>query len=209
MNYRRGSCSPTDGSSFAKRRLVRIAGMPDKLHFTDSDEANAFIAQDPLALLVGFVLDQQITVQHAFLGPLTLKERLGSFDAATLADADLEIVFREKPAVHRYPGSMAKRVHDLAVHIRDTYDGDAERVWTEAADAAELQANLAALPGFGEMKIKAIGAVLAKRFGVAAAEELVPWHPTLGDVDSKQALLDYQAAKREHKKEWQKAQAPA
>jgi uncharacterized HhH-GPD family protein len=182
---------------------------PDQLHFTDDDAANEFIAQDPLALLVGFVLDQQITVQHAFAGPLTLKERLGAFDADTLADADLEPVFRQKPAVHRYPGSMAKRVHDLAVHIRDTYDGDAARVWTDASDSAELKANLAALPGFGEMKIKAVGSVLAKRFGVQEAEDLVPWHPTLGDVDSKQALLDYQAKKREHKKEWQKAQAAA
>src|SRR3954462_14900486 len=125
--------------------------MADTLHFTENDEANAFIAQDPLALLLGFVLDQQITVQHAFLGPLTLKERLGAFDAATLANADLEPVFREKPAVPRYPGSRAKRVHDLAVHIRATYDGDAARVWTDGSDSAELKANLAALPGFGEM----------------------------------------------------------
>src|SRR3954466_4717849 len=114
--------------------------MADTLHFTENDEANAFIAQDPLALLVGFVLDQQITVQHAFLGPLTLKERLGAFDATTLADADLEPVFREKPAVHRYPGSMAKRVHDLAAYVRDSYDGHAERIWTEAADSDELRA---------------------------------------------------------------------
>jgi uncharacterized HhH-GPD family protein len=182
---------------------------PDQLYFTDDDAANAFIAQDPFALLVGFVLDQQITVQHAFLGPLTIKERLGAFDATTLADADLESVFRQRPAVHRYPGSMAKRVHDLAVHVRDTYDGDAARVWTDAADSDALKANLAALPGFGEMKITAIGSVLAKRFGVEAAEELVPWHPTLGDVDSKQALLDYQAAKKEHKAEWKKAQVGA
>src|SRR3954471_23304071 len=119
--------------------------MADTLHFTENDEANAFIAQDPLALLVGFVLDQQITVQHAFLGPLTLKERLGRVDARTLAGADLQPVFREKPAIHRYPGSMAKRVHDLAVHVRDAYDGDAARVWTGAADSDELKANLAAL----------------------------------------------------------------
>jgi uncharacterized HhH-GPD family protein len=183
--------------------------MPDRLHFTDSDEANRLIATDPMALLVGFVLDQQITVQKAFSGPLDLKERLGSIDAATLASADLEPVFRERPAIHRFPGSMAKRVHDLAVHIRDTYDGDAARVWTGAADSGELRANLAALPGFGEMKIKALGSVLAKRFGVKAAEELVPWHPTLGDVDSRQALADYQAAKREHKAQWQRAKAPA
>jgi uncharacterized HhH-GPD family protein len=180
---------------------------PDRLYFTDDDAANALIASDPFALLVGFVLDQQITVQHAFAGPLTLKERLGAFVAATLADADLEPVFRTRPAIHRYPGSMAKRVHDLSVHVRDTYDGDAARVWTDAKDAEELKANLAALPGFGEMKIKAIGSVLAKRFGVKQAEELVPWHPTLGDVDSREALADYQAKKREHKKEWQKAQA--
>ena len=155
------------------------------------------------------MLDQQITVQKAFAGPLDLKERLGSIDAATLASADLEPVFRRRPAIHRFPGSMAKRVHDLAVYVRDTYDGDAARVWTDAADSDELRANLAALPGFGEMKIKALGSVLAKRFGVEAAQDLVPWHPTLGDVDSRQALADYQAAKRAHKAEWLKARARA
>lgn len=179
--------------------------VPDRLHFTASDEANALIASDPMALLVGFVLDQQVTVQKAFAGPLALRERLGSIDAATLADADLEPVFRERPAIHRFPGAMAQRVHDLAVHVRDAYDGDAARVWTDAADADELRANLAALPGFGQMKIKALGGVLAKRFGIEAAEGLVPWHPTLGDVDSPEALADYQAAKRVHKKEWAKA----
>ena len=179
--------------------------MPDRLYFTDDDEANALIASDPMALLIGFVLDQQVTVQKAFAGPLVIKERLGSIDADTLANADLEPVFREKPAIHRFPGNMAQRVHELAVHVRDRYDGDAKRVWTDATDAAELRANLAALPGFGEMKIKALGAVLAKRFGVEQAEGLVPSHPTLGDVDSRQALEDYQAAKRAHKAEWQRA----
>jgi uncharacterized HhH-GPD family protein len=183
--------------------------VPDRLHFTDSDAANELIASDPLALLVGFVLDQQVTVQKAFSGPLALRERLGAFDAETLAAADLEPVFRERPAIHRFPGSMAGRVHDLAVHVRERYDGDAARIWTDAADGDELRANLAALPGFGEMKIKALSAVLAKRFGVEAAQELVPWHPTLGDVDSPQALADYQAAKRAHKAEWTKAKAPS
>ena len=183
--------------------------MPDRLHFTDSDEANALIASDPMALLVGFVLDQQVTVQKAFGGPLALRERLGALDAETLASADLEPVFRARPAVHRFPGSMARRVHDLAVHVRDHYEGDAARVWTEAADSDALRANLAALPGFGEMKIKALGAVLAKRFGVDAARELVPWHPTLGDVDSPAALGEYQSAKRAHKAEWSKAGAGA
>src|ERR687885_2472506 len=173
--------------------------MPDRLHFTDSEEANALIARDPMALLIGFVLDQQVTVQKAFSGPLALRERLGALDAATLAEADLEPVFRERPAVHRFPGAMADRVHALAVHVRDRYDGDAARVWTDAADGEELRANVEALPGFGEMKVKALGAVLAKRLGVAAAEPLVPDHPTLGDVDSAEALATYQAGKRAHK----------
>jgi uncharacterized HhH-GPD family protein len=181
--------------------------MPQRLYFTESDDANALIASDPMALLVGFALDQQVTVQKAFAGPLAIKERLGAFDAATLAEADLDTVFREKPAVHRFPGSMAQRVHDLAVYVSDEYDGDAARVWTDAADGEALRANLEALPGFGEMKVKALAGVLAKRFGVDAATELVPWHPTLGDVDSPQALAAYQAAKRAHKAEWSKARA--
>jgi uncharacterized HhH-GPD family protein len=183
--------------------------MPERLYFTDDDDANALIASDPMALLVGFALDQQVTVQKAFAGPLALRERLGSLDPEALAAADLEPVFRAKPAIHRFPGSMAKRVHELAVYIRDHYDGNAARVWTDAADAEQLRANLGGLPGFGEMKIKSLGAVLAKQFDVAAAAELVPWHPTLGDVDSPQALADYQAAKRVHKAEWSKAQAQA
>jgi hypothetical protein len=88
--------------------------------------------------------------------------------------------------------------------VCERYGGEAARVWTDAADSQALRANLAALPGFGEMKVKALGAVLAKRYGVHAAAELVPPHPTLGDVDSPQALLDYQAAKRVDKAEWTK-----
>jgi uncharacterized HhH-GPD family protein len=143
--------------------------------------------------------DQQVTVQKAFSGPLAIEQRVGTLDAARLASSDLEPVFREKPAIHRFPAKMAERVHELAAHVRDEYDGDAARVWTGAADADALRANIAGLPGFGEMKIKSLGAVLAKRYGVKAARKLVPPHPTLGDVDSPQALLDYQAAKRAHK----------
>jgi uncharacterized HhH-GPD family protein len=176
--------------------------VPSRLYFTDSDEANALIASDPLALLVGFALDQQVTVQKAFSGPLVLRERLGAFDTQTLASADLEPVFRLPPAIHRFPGSMARRVHDLAVHVRDSYAGDAARIWNDAADAQALRTRLAALPGFGEMKLESLAAVLAKRFGVASARNLVPQHPTLGDVDSPQALADYQAAKRLHKAQW-------
>jgi uncharacterized HhH-GPD family protein len=183
--------------------------VPAQLYFTESAEANRLIASDPMALLIGFALDQQVSVQKAFSGPLALRERLGTLDARKLAAADLEPLFREKPAIHRFPGSMAGRVHDLAVHIRDEYDGDAARVWTDAADGAALRSNTQALPGFGEMKVKALGAVLAKRFRVKAAKDLVPPHPTLGDVDSPQALLDYQEAKRAHKAEWTRAKAGA
>ena len=173
--------------------------VPDRLYFTDSDEANALIATDPMALLIGFALDQQVPVPKAFMGPLVLRERLGSLDTKALAGADLEPIFRERPAIHRFPGAMARRVHDLAAHVLERYDGDASRVWTDPEDSAALRANLAALPGFGEMKIKSLGAVLANRYGVAAAQDLIPSHPTLGDVDSSQALAHYQAAKRAHK----------
>ena len=148
--------------------------MPDRLYFTASDEANALLASDPMALLIGFVLDQQVTVEKAFAGPLVLRERLGTLDPSAFADADLEPLFREKPAIHRFPGSMAQRVHELAVYVRDRYEGDAARVWTGAADASELRANLEALPGFGEMKVKSLGAVLAKRYGSPAPRRSCP-----------------------------------
>jgi uncharacterized HhH-GPD family protein len=181
--------------------------VPERLYFTGSDEANELIARDPMALLVGFALDQQVSVQKAFSGPLALRERLRSIDAQTLASADLEPVFRAKPAIHRFPAAMAKRVHELAAHVRDEYGGDAERVWKDAKNGDQLRANLAGLPGFGEMKIKSLAAVLAKRYEIEAARELVPSHPTLGDVDSPRALVDYQAAKRIHKAEWSAANA--
>jgi uncharacterized HhH-GPD family protein len=138
-------------------------------------------------------------VPTAFSGPLKIKQRIGTLDPHTLATTDLEPVFREKPAVHRFPGSMAKRVQDLATVVEDDYGGHAERVWTEAADGADLRKRISSLPGFGEMKIKALGAVLAKRFDVAVAQDLVPNHPTLGDVDSPEALEEYQAKKRAYK----------
>jgi uncharacterized HhH-GPD family protein len=185
-----------------------LAPVPDRLYFTESDESNELIASDPMALLIGFALDQQVSVQKAFSGPLAIRERLGSIEPGALAGADLEPVFREKPAIHRYPGAMAKRVHALAEHVQERYDGDAAAVWSTAANAEELRANLEALPGFGEMKVKSLGAVLAKRYKLSAAKALVPPHPTLGDVDSPQALVDYQAAKRAHKAEWSKLKAP-
>jgi uncharacterized HhH-GPD family protein len=176
--------------------------VPEALWFTENDEANRLLAEDPFALLVGFALDQQVTVQQAFQGPLRLQQRLGTLDPASVAAADLEPLFREKPAIHRFPGTMAERVRELAATVSEDYGGHAERVWTEAADAADLKQRIGDLPGFGEMKVKSLSAVLAKQFGVPVAQELVPAHPTLGDVDSAQALTDYQAAKRAHKAEW-------
>jgi uncharacterized HhH-GPD family protein len=175
--------------------------MTSALHFTGNDEADALLAQEPMALLIGFALDQQVPVQTAFSGPLKVKQRVGTLDAHTLATTDLEPAFREKPAVHRFPGNMARRVQDLAAVIDEEYGGDASRLWRDAKDGADLRKRIADLPGFGEMKIKALGAVLAKRFDVAVAQDLVPNHPTLGDVDSPEALEAYQAKKRAYKAE--------
>lgn len=184
--------------------------MPEALHFTGDREADELIARDPLALLIGFVLDQQVPVPTAFSGPLKLRRRLGRLDAKELAELDPErlvAVFRERPAVHRFPGSMAARVQELAAVVAEEYGGDAARVWREASDADDLRRRIEALPGFGEMKVKALGSVLAKRFGVAAAEPLVPGHATLGDVDSPEALAEYQAWKREYKASQRAARA--
>jgi uncharacterized HhH-GPD family protein len=185
---------------------------PEALYFTDDDEACRLLAADPFALLVGFALDQQITVQQAFLGPLRLKQRLGTLDPPAVAQADpaqLAAMFKEKPAIHRFPGSMATRVQELAATIVDDYDGRAERVWTEAKDADDLRRRLGALPGFGEMKVRTLGAVLEKRFGVEAARGIAPDRMTLGDVDSHESLAEYQAAKRAHKAAMRTAKASA
>jgi uncharacterized HhH-GPD family protein len=176
--------------------------VPEALHFTGNDEADRLLATDPMALLIGFALDQQVPVPTAFSGPLKIKQRVGSLDAGVLAGIEperLDAAFREKPAVHRFPGTMATRVQELARTVVSEYDGDAARVWTDAGDSDDLRRRIEALPGFGDMKVKALGSVLAKRFGVEAAQGLVPGHPTLGDVDSAEALETYQAQKRAYK----------
>jgi uncharacterized HhH-GPD family protein len=178
------------------------ATRPDALHFTGDPEADELIAREPLALLIGFALDQQVSVQKAFSGPVELQRRIGPLDAESIAGMDpseLERAFRERPAIHRFPGAMATRVQELCRVVVSDYGGNAARVWEDAADGADLRRRIGDLPGFGEMKIKALGSVLAKRFGVAVAEDLVPPHPTLGDVDSPEALERYQEAKRAYK----------
>jgi uncharacterized HhH-GPD family protein len=178
----------------------------DRLHFTGDDEADRLLASHPLALLIGFALDQQVTVQKAFSGPAELRRRIGHLDAARIAAMDPEEManaFRRRPALHRFPGAMAKRVQALCAFVTREYGGDAARVWTDARDGRDLQARLMALPSFGEMKVRSLLGILAKRFrlDLPGLDEVAPKHPTLGDVDSPEALERYQAAKRAHKAE--------
>jgi uncharacterized HhH-GPD family protein len=176
------------------------------LPFTGNPEADRLLETDPLALLIGFALDQQVTVQKAFSGPWELRSRLGHLDARKIAETDpaeLDRVFRERPALHRFPGSMAGKVQALGAVIAERYDGDASRIWREAKDGRDLQARLLALPGIGEMKARTLIAILGKRLGVRlpGLDDVMPVHPTLGDVDSPNALAKYQAGKRAHKAE--------
>jgi len=173
--------------------------MPEALWFTDDPAACKLLAADPFALLVGFAIDQQVTVPKAFAGPYVLGQRAGTLDPKKLAGMDLAPFFMEKPAIHRFPGAMAERVRELAAVVAEDYGGDASRIWTEATDSTDLRKRIAALPGFGEMKIKALSSVLARQFGVKAAEELAPSHKMLGDVTSPEELAEYQAAKRAYK----------
>jgi uncharacterized HhH-GPD family protein len=183
---------------------------PASLPFTGDPEADALLAADPLALLIGFALDQQVTVQKAFGGPLELRRRIGTLDAATIAAMEPELLqeaFRRRPALHRFPGSMATRVQDLCAVVAREFAGDAARVWTGARDGIDLEARLRALPGIGEMKAKTLVGLLAKRFGVRPPgwEAVAPTSPTLADVDSAEALARYQ----EQKRAWKASQKAA
>ena len=173
----------------------------DQLPFTGDAEADRLLVTDPLALLIGFVLDQQVPLQKAFSGPLELSRRLGGLDARTIAAMDpdrLDAIFRERPALHRFPGNMARRTQELVSAIVERYDGDAARIWTEAKDGRDLHERLLALPGIGPMKAGTLVAIFGKRLGVAPAgwEAFAPDHMTLGDVDSAEKLATYQAGKR-------------
>jgi uncharacterized HhH-GPD family protein len=177
---------------------------PTSLPFTGDDAADRLLAEDPLALLIGFALDQQVTVQKAFSGPADLKARLGHLDAARIAAMppdELADVFRERPALHRFPGSMAGKIQALCAAIASDYGNDAAAVWRDAKDGPDLERRLLALPGIGEMKAKSIIAVLGNRFGfrLPGYEQVAPTWPTLGDVDSPEALATYQAGKRAKK----------
>ena len=180
---------------------------------TGDPDADRLLVEDPLALLIGMLLDQQVPMEWAFRGPYTLRERLGvsgRLDAATIAamaPGDFEALFRNKPALHRYPGSMAKRTHDLCRHLVDEYDGDAAAVWRDACDGAEVYRRLRALPGYGEEKAKIFLAILGKRLGVAPPgweEAAAPFSDTtprsVADIDSPESLRRVREWKTEQKR---------
>lgn len=185
-------------------KIWRMADTIPLLPFTGDDDADRLLETDPNALLIGFVLDQQVPLQKAFSGPYELRKRIGTLDPGKIAAMDpskLEQVFRERPALHRFPANMARRTQDLCAAIARDYGGNAGRVWTEAKTGKDLEARLLALPGIGEMKAKTIIAIVGKRFGVRPPgwEDVVPTHHTLGDVDSPATLAEYQAGKRARK----------
>jgi uncharacterized HhH-GPD family protein len=172
--------------------------------WTDVPEANELLESDPLALLIGLVLDQQVKMEKAFRGPYDLKQRLGGLNAQQIATMDpdkLVKIFRERPALHRFPGSMAGRVQALCRVIVEEYDGDAGAVWRDARDGADLAARIKKLPGFGDMKVKILVAILAKKFDVKPEgweKYAANWH-TVADVDSEETMAEARQAKREMK----------
>ncbi len=175
---------------------------------TGDDAADALLSDDPLALLVGMALDQQIPMEKAFSGPAVLAERLGRFDARTIAEhPDLAGVFATPPAVHRFPGSMAGRVQELCRALLTDYDGDAARLWRDA-DGPELLRRVKALPGFGDQKARILVALLGKQYGVRPegwreaagpyGEDGVP--RSVADVTGRESLLAVRAHKQEAKR---------
>jgi uncharacterized HhH-GPD family protein len=172
--------------------------------WTDNDEANKLLDTDPLALLIGMVLDQQVKMEKAFSGPYELKKRLGGLDAKKIARMDpakLDAVFRERPALHRFPGNMAKRVQAMTKAVVKDYGGDAGAVWREAKDGDDLAARISKLPGFGEMKTRILISVLAKKFNVKPKgweKHAANWH-TVADVDSPETMAQARLVKREMK----------
>jgi len=190
--------------AYAARMTTTPRSTPELLPFTGNEEADKLIASDPIALLVGFALDQQVTVQKAFSGPLEIRRRLGHLDPARIAAMDpveLAGIFRERPAIHRFPAAMAERVQALCAFVVERYDGDASRVWTEAESGADLRRRLSELPGIGDMKVRSLLALLIKQYGVRPPgwETELPEHPTLGGVTTAEELAEYQAQKRAHK----------
>jgi len=179
--------------------------VPASLPYTDSEQANRLLAEDPFALLVGLVLYQQVPIEKAFAGPQVLKDRIGgTLDAKTVAETDperLEALFKERPAIHRFPANMAKRVQAVAGAIDDEYGGDPVRLWAAVADAEELNKRIQALPGFGEYKARVYMAVLAANFDVRPEgwETLLPTWPNVSEIESPADREDLKLRKKEWK----------
>lgn len=179
-----------------------IVQMPDKLPWTGDDDADRLLASQPLALLIGMLLDQQFPMERAFAGPHILQIRLGrpldAEDIAEVPEDDLVDIFRGPPAIHRYPASMAKRTQALCRMIVDEHQGDAANVWEEATDAKDLYRRLRALPGYGEAKARIFVGILGKRLGVAPdgwEEQAADW-ASIADVASFDDIAELREAKR-------------
>ncbi|MGW9112599.1 HhH-GPD-type base excision DNA repair protein [Microbacterium sp. NPDC055683] len=178
------------------------------LHITGDETADTLLSENPLALLIGMLLDQQVAMETAFAGPEKIRERAGAVDAAALAGYDPEAlveVFRETPAVHRYPGSMGGRVQQLCRAVVDDWDGDAAAIWTrDAPSGREVLKRLKGLPGFGEQKAKIFLALLGKQYGFTGdgwREASAPYGEdgsfrSVADITSPESL----AKVREHKR---------
>lgn len=179
---------------------------PQSLPFTEDDDANRLLATDPLALLIGMLLDQQFPMERAFLSPKLLADRLkGTLDAGAIAAMDPEelvTAFRGPPALHRFPGSMAKRTQALCGHLVEHYEGDAGSLWRTAETGTELYRRLKALPGFGEAKARIFVAVVGKRLeeGPAGWQEAAADWPSIADVDAFDKVFVLREQKREAKR---------
>jgi uncharacterized HhH-GPD family protein len=175
---------------------------PDQLFFTPDDQANRLLAAEPLAVLLGMLLDQQVPMEWAFGAPALLKQRLGgSLDARAIAAMEpdaVEAVFRDKPALHRYPGSMGKRAHALCSYLVENYDGRAEGIWEGVSTGDELLVRLKALPGFGNDKARIFVGVLGKRLGVRPDgwQTVAADWPSIADVDSYERVLEIREQKK-------------
>jgi uncharacterized HhH-GPD family protein len=172
------------------------------IHFTTTPDANTLLGSDPFALMVGLTLYQQIPTQKAFAGPYDLRERLGGkLDAAGIAATppdDLEQVFREKPALHRFPANMAKRVQSVAQFIVDEYDGDTVAIWDGVSTADRLMERLMAIPGFGEYKARLTVGTLARHYGVKPRgyTKYLPDWPSIVDIKTPDDLAELKERKR-------------
>ena len=187
-----------------------MAKRPVRTPFTGDDEADRLLTDNGFALLVGMLLDQQVPMEWAFRGPLEIKRRLGTLDPAAVSAMSPEVVvaaFVEKPALHRYPASMAKRVHELARFVTERYGGKPERIWKGVEDPRLLLTRLEELPGYGKQKAQIFLAILGKRLQVAPAgwEEVAgaygqPGHRSIADVDGAGAVDKVRAYKQEMKR---------